>query len=35
MNNTKVDDAHDYDVVMLVCYLIECSGTYSKPSIGL
>ena len=30
INNTQVDDAHDFDVVMPMYNLIEYSDTYSK-----
>ena len=32
INNTQADDAHDIDVVMLMCNLIEYSDWYSKTS---
>ena len=33
--NTQVDNAHDIDVVMLICNLIEYSDNYSKTSENL
>ena len=32
INNTKVDDAHDIDVVMAIYDLIECNDNFSKTS---
>ena len=32
INNTKVDDAHDIDVVMTIYDLIECNDNFSKTS---
>ena len=33
--NTQIDDAHDIDVAMLICNLIEYSDNYSKTSENL